>query len=265
MINELIRERKRLNENLKQIKEEHKRNAALAKNVKCKVSCRMKGKHPQYYLDDKYVKSSELDKVAPKVLRDFDAEIIPILENRIDVIENAIAMLVNDEPDRYLRSLSPGRQRLIERKSIYKSKEQIIQEFENQVVPEYEAHPIDTEIYTAKGEKVRSKSEKIIADELYHRGIPYKYELPITLIDKERAITIRPDFTVLNKSTLRKFYIEHLGMMSDETYFTSSLIKLSTYEKNNILIGRDLLLFHETLTRPLNTTIVNEYITEFLE
>ena len=79
------------------------------------------------------------------------------------------------------------------------------------------------------------------------------------------AITIRPDFTVLNKSTLRKFYIEHLGMMSDENYFTSSLNKLSTYEKNNILIGRDLLLFHETLTRPLNTTTVNEYISEFLE
>ena len=29
------------------------------------------------------------------------------------------------------------------------------------------------EIYTNKGEQVRSKSEKIIADELYRRGIPY--------------------------------------------------------------------------------------------
>ena len=32
-----------------------------------------------------------------------------------------------------------------------------------------------------KNERVRSKSEKIIADMLYHKNIPYKYECPINL------------------------------------------------------------------------------------
>ncbi len=37
------------------------------------------------------------------------------------------------------------------------------------------------EIYTKKGERVRSKSEKLIADTLNESGIEYKYECPIEL------------------------------------------------------------------------------------
>lgn len=54
-----------------------------------------------------------------------------------------------------------------------------------------------TEIYTEKGERVRSKSEKIIADMLYYKKIPYRYECPVTI--KELG-TIYPDFTCLRLS-----------------------------------------------------------------
>ena len=49
---------------------------------------------------------------------------------------------------------------------------------------EYQGKHFDEEagiIITEKGERVRSKSEKIIADKLYAMGIPYRYECPITL------------------------------------------------------------------------------------
>lgn len=36
-------------------------------------------------------------------------------------------------------------------------------------------------ILTEKGERVRSKSEKILADYFYRNGIPYKYEKPLYL------------------------------------------------------------------------------------
>ena len=39
----------------------------------------------------------------------------------------------------------------------------------------------DIEIYSVNGEKVRSKSEKIIADSLYYNKIPYKYEKPLNI------------------------------------------------------------------------------------
>lgn len=57
-------------------------------------------------------------------------------------------------------------------------------------------------ILTNRGERVRSKSEKIIADCFFRKGIPYKYECPLYL--KGLGI-IYPDFTILSKKQDRKF------------------------------------------------------------
>ena len=58
-------------------------------------------------------------------------------------------------------------------------------------------------ILTEKGERVRSKSEKILADLFYKRNIPYKYEKPLYL--KEYG-TIYPDFTFLSKRFGQEIY-----------------------------------------------------------
>ena len=51
------------------------------------------------------------------------------------------------------------------------------------------------EIFTERGEQVRSKSEKIIADSLYRNGIPYRYEHPVYL----RGMgVVHPDFICLH-------------------------------------------------------------------
>ncbi|MCH4192124.1 MAG: hypothetical protein LKF52_07435 [Butyrivibrio sp.] len=51
-------------------------------------------------------------------------------------------------------------------------------------------------LYTEKGELVRSKSEKIIADKLFMMKIPYHYEKPLKL---DSYGYVHPDFTVLNR------------------------------------------------------------------
>lgn len=51
-------------------------------------------------------------------------------------------------------------------------------------------------------ERVRSKSEKILADYFYRRKIPYKYECPLTL---KGVGTVYPDFTFLSPKTKKKF------------------------------------------------------------
>lgn len=90
--------------------------------------------------------------------------------------------------------------------SIIKPVEDVIKEFEE---IEYMGKTFDeqdtTEYYTMKNERVRSKSEKIIADELYMQKIPYKYELPIQLENRGRIIEIYPDFTAINKRTGKKW------------------------------------------------------------
>lgn len=60
---------------------------------------------------------------------------------------------------------------------------------------------------TKKGDYVRSKSEKIIADLLYDYGLEYVYEAGITLDYKEYF----PDFTVFHQLSDKKYIGNILG------------------------------------------------------
>ena len=53
-------------------------------------------------------------------------------------------------------------------------------------------------------------------------------------------------------------------MMDDSVYYKATLRKLDIYEKNDILLGRDLLVFHETGKRALNMKNVDKYIQQYL-
>ena len=119
----------------------------------------------------------------------------------------------------------------------------------------------DPEIYTEKNERVRSKSEKILADKFSLEGISYKYECPLKL---DGYGTIYPDFTVFNKRTGEIFFWEHLGMMDNPAYAEKAIQKIDTYEKNNIFPGRQLILSYETKNLPLNMKVVEKLIKEFL-
>ena len=59
----------------------------------------------------------------------------------------------------------------------------------------------DNAIITEKGEAVRSKSEKIIADKLYMKEIPYVYEQPLYLKGYGYVV---PDFKILNVRTKKR-------------------------------------------------------------
>jgi len=68
---------------------------------------------------------------------------------------------------------------------------------------------------TERGDLVRSKSELVIADKLYARGIDYSYELPLLL---PNGRTRYPDFTITDAARGVAFYWEHLGMLGDPAY-----------------------------------------------
>lgn len=68
---------------------------------------------------------------------------------------------------------------------------------------------------TERGDLVRSKSELVIADKLYSRGIDYAYEQPLVLSDGRIRY---PDFTIANHASGVTYYWEHLGMLSDPGY-----------------------------------------------
>jgi energy-coupling factor transporter ATP-binding protein EcfA2 len=89
---------------------------------------------------------------------------------------------------------------------------------------------------TRRGEAVRSKSEVIIADLLYAKGLEYEYERPLPGAD---GSTRYPDFTVDDAESGVTVYWEHLGLLSDPSYADRWERKLAWYREQGILRHED--------------------------
>ncbi len=114
---------------------------------------------------------------------------------------------------------------------------------------------------TDRGEEVRSKSEKIIADMLFHSDIPYDYEQVVLLGSREKRY---PDFTILNVRTGKVYIWEHMGSMDNEDYREKNLRKIETYQENGYYTGENLILTFETKNKPLNVRQVRGIIKHWL-
>ncbi len=119
-------------------------------------------------------------------------------------------------------------------------------------------------LFSENGERVRSKSEKIIADKYFRCDIPYLYERPFNLKDESRVITLRPDFTILNKRTRQLFYHEHFGMIDRPDYAAQCLKKLDLYAANGIFPGNNLLITMESSSHPLSEKYLDLIIETYL-
>ena len=153
------------------------------------------------------------------------------------------------------QEMNPLRRNLIE--PVVLSDEEYIKQWQ---AVEYEGKRFadeEIEIITERGERVRSKSEKIIADKLYMLGIPYRYEYPVMFPGN---IRIYPDFTILKMPERKEVYLEHFGMMDDAEYVGNVMYKLDTYEKNGIYPGEGLFFTHETGKSPLNTRTLDKML-----
>ncbi len=122
-------------------------------------------------------------------------------------------------------------------------------------------YAVRSEFYTERGERVRSKSEVLIADHLYRNNIPYRYEYPLYL---DGLSTVYPDFTILNVRTIKEYIWEHNGMMDDPEYAEKAVRKICTYELNGYHTGENLILTYETAGQPLNLKLLKETIKRYL-
>ena len=112
------------------------------------------------------------------------------------------------------------------------------------------------EVYTTKGERVRSKSEIIIADRLRANGIPYRYECPLKVGKK----IIHPDFTILRMSDRKILYHEHCGKMGDPKYIEDMLSRAKDYSLEDIILGDRLFYTFESEATPLDVAMLDMLI-----
>ena len=113
---------------------------------------------------------------------------------------------------------------------------------------------------TDQGERVRSKSELTIANMLADKGIPYKYECPLAL---SGGIVIYPDFTVLDVKMRKEIYWEHRGMMDDREYARQAVFKVKSMMKDDIILGKNLIITEETSANPLGTNEIEAVINNY--
>ena len=110
---------------------------------------------------------------------------------------------------------------------------------------------------TKKGDFVRSKSELIIADKLFDKGIDYEYEKEL-IIDGKKKI---PDFTISYMGDT--YYWEHCGMMSKSDYKKKWEDKKIWYANHGIIEGENLIATYEYANSGFDSQSIDKLIDKF--
>lgn len=168
-----------------------------------------------------------------------------------DYEEDEIDRLFSEEHEERKKLITPIEPVWEQKLEAWRTEEYIRKEFQ-------EGAPV---ILTEKGERVRSKSEKILADYFDRNGILYKYECPLRL--KGFGI-VHPDFTFLSRRTMEEIYWEHDGRMDDPGYAQNAVRKILAYEENGIYPGERLILTFETEKTVLNTKTIERIVSRYL-
>ena len=207
----------------------------------------------------KYISSKNKKIIAALAQKDYDLRFLQVIKKQKKQIQKAIKLLPDIDLARIHTELSEGRKRYV--KPYVLSDEQYVEQWLGVKYTGKEFFDDTHVIMTERGERVRSKSEKILADKLFAMGIPYRYEYPVQL---KGYGTVYPDFTLLNVRKRKEFYLEHFGIMDDPEYSEKAIKKLEDYAKNKIYIGKNLLVTFETRHKPLEMKVVEQMIKEFI-
>lgn len=230
----------------------------------------------QYYFKNSstspkiYLSKKNMDRISELAQKEYNLAIVKVARNQQQLIAEFLKKYNFDEIENVYNNLKSGRKPLITPYELpieefakkwlisKKNKKEKLSQVTNW---KYQfANNTNYNIVTEKGELVRSKSEKILADKLYYNGIPYIYEMPLKLGD----FYIHPDFTILSLKSKQEYIWEHFGMLDDPNYAEKFVNKVETYHKHNFYLGENLIMTYETKAHPINSETIDEYINKYL-
>ena len=202
-------------------------------------------KHDQYLS-----KKKDAEQIKNLAQNDYTNIFLRTAYEQLRAVQKALKKLDEDALANVFSCLHKDRKKLVS--PFVPDQEELLRKWDAMEYPSGYFSEKTPEIYTERGERVRSKSEKIIADKYNLLDLHYKYEMPITLMDHKKRVSVRPDFTVLNvRLRIRRFH-EHLGKMDDPDYIRKTIYKLRLYEQNGIYVGDQLVLTYESSLQPLD-------------
>jgi len=222
---------------------------------------------PQFYCSKgedekrKYIKKNEIKSHSKYIQRDYESavnkKLIELRNNLSQIIRLGNQTDINSIKSIYANLPAAKREIVI---PIIEPDYAYIQSWKEEHPGYQNPFPEDGNVYTQKGEIVRSKSEKIIADLFDKYNIPYVYEPRLEL---NNLHTVYPDFAILNVRKKKTIYWEHLGLIDINEYAIKNLQKISEYENAGFELGDTLIITTETGLNPLDSRFVESKILKY--
>ena len=260
-IKEILRKRET---QLQQLKKDKEKTLSKAPDGSLRL-CQHRDKVQYYHRTDPkdfngvYIKEKDIELAKKLAQKDYDKKVLVSAEKELNAINKFFSNCPDKSVEQIYDNLHEGRKKIIT--PIMETEEQYVHNWQAEIYQGKDFYEDTPELYTMKGERVRSKSEVIIADMLSKEGIPYRYEYPLYIKGFGK---IYPDFTVLNIKKREELLWEHFGMMDDAEYAEAAIRKIATYEQNGIYPGEKLILTYETRKNPINQRVINGLIEHFL-
>ena len=219
--------------------------------------------HYQYYfkrLNEKkeYIPMAEVSKYKPYAQYDYEKKTLKDLLERRKILEKFLEKYNPEGTNATYNKLCEGKKRLVI--PIEPTDEMRIEAWMQEHPGNRHPMIIESDLLTDRGELMRSKSEKIIADQLIKNHIPYQYEPRLQLSDHY----IYPDFAVYNVKERRTVYWEHFGLLSNEDYAAKNYERIQEYERSGLILGKDLIITMESPGMPLDVKLIQKKIDLFL-
>ncbi len=249
---ELLRLRKRISEQIKSLPTEglitSRSNGVWQYYYYC-------GTHPSQKV---YIPKKSIEYARQLAMRGYFEKLAVEIDRQLKLEERAGVIDSKKLYDVY-ENLTPGQKRLVT--PIFMSDAEYVARWIEEHPGGANPYNIEAGYDTERGEIVRSKSEKIIADKLYAMGIPYSYECKLAM---QGTPVMYPDFTILNTATRKTWYWEHFGLTDDDLYRDNMSHKLNIYEGKGLFLGEGLIITTEGEHTQLDIKLIGAKIQKYL-
>ena len=218
-------------------------------------------KYPEYYLVNEedgtrtYISRSNITLMKKLAQKSYDSNVLRVAQEEKAMLEQLLSNYPHVSMEEIYETMTSKRRELVS--PVWLPDDEYIKAWQEAPFFNKSLENTDKCFTTNRGELVRSKSEKIIADRLNELNIPYKYEAQLILDD---GTILYPDFTILNMKQRTDMYLEQCGMMDNPEYANNMARRIRTYSRNGIVLGQKLWITMETDKCPLDTGVLDEVI-----
>lgn len=215
--------------------------------------------HAKYKSKDRFLTKADAVLIRQLLQKRYLKEVLKIAKNELAALSKMLSLYPEELPEELYEKLPEELRTGVE--PVILGNEQDAREWMSEP---YVGKPFkeDAPVYmTIRGERVRSKSEVMIADRMFFRGVPYKYECPIMI----EGQVIHPDFSMKRRSDNKIIYHEHCGKMSDPEYVNDLVERINLYNQAGIMQGDRLTFSFETADKPLDNRVIDRLIDEFFK